>query len=59
MDVYEVQSMNDIDRLDALEKRIIAKINDVYSHPKTEYAEGYVNACKAVLRVIEELRCRE
>ncbi len=50
--------MNDIDRLDALEKRIIAKINDVYSHPKTEYAEGYVNACKAVLRVIEELRCR-
>ena len=44
------------DKLDALEKRITAKLEEVYSFPKTEYAEGYVNACKAVLKVISELK---
>lgn len=49
------------EKLDALEKRITAKLQDVYAYPKTEYAEGYVNACTAVLRVIHELRgeCKE
>lgn len=43
------------DKLKMLKNRIMAKLKQVYSFPKNEYAEGYVGACKAVLNVIYEL----
>lgn len=36
-------------------ERIHRKLKEVYSYPKTDYAEGYVNACKAAVRMLEEL----
>ena len=35
--------------------RINKKLAEVYQYPKTEYAEGYVNACKAARQMIREL----
>ena len=36
-------------------RRIEKKVAEVYGHPKTEYAEGYVNACKAVIKMLKSL----
>ena len=36
-------------------ERIQNKLNEVFQYPKTEYAEGFVNACKAVLRMLDSL----
>lgn len=47
------------DKLKMLKNRIMAKLKQVYSFPKNEYAEGYVGACKAVLNVIYELEQQE
>lgn len=35
--------------------RINKKLAEVYRYPKTEYAEGYVNACKAARQMISEI----
>lgn len=43
-----------IDRRAAVE-RIQTKLDEVYQYPKTEYAEGYVNACNAVLKMLDSL----
>lgn len=36
-------------------RRIEKKVDEVYGFPKTEYAEGYVNACKAVIKMLKRL----
>lgn len=36
-------------------RRIETKVDEVYGYPKTEYAEGYVNACKAVIKMLKSL----
>lgn len=36
-------------------RRIETKVDEVYRYPKTEYAEGYVNACKAVMKMLKSL----
>ena len=36
-------------------QRIEKKVVEVYEYPKTEYAEGYVNACKAVIKMLKSL----
>ncbi len=36
-------------------RRIEKKVVEVYGYPKTEYAEGYVNACKAVIKMLKSL----
>ena len=36
-------------------RRIEKKVDEVYGFPKTEYAEGYVNACKAVIKMLKNL----
>lgn len=36
-------------------RRIETKVDEVYRYPKTEYAEGYVNACKAVIKMLKSL----
>ena len=36
-------------------RRIEKKVDEVYGYPKTEYAEGYVNACKAVIKMLKSL----
>lgn len=35
--------------------RIEKKVDEVYGYPKTEYAEGYVNACKAAVKMLKSL----
>jgi len=35
--------------------RIEKKVDEVYGYPKTEYAEGYVNAGKAVIKMLKNL----
>lgn len=49
-------------------RRIEKKVDEVYGYPKTEYAEGYVNACKAAIKMLKSLspvdtvevvRCRD
>ena len=36
-------------------RRIEKKVDEVYGYPKTEYAEGYVNACKAAIKMLKSL----
>lgn len=36
-------------------RRIETKVDEVYGYPKTEYAEGYVNACKAAIKMLKSL----
>lgn len=36
-------------------ERIQNKLMEVYQYPKTEYAEGFVNACNAVLKMLDSL----
>lgn len=36
-------------------QRIEMKVVEVYGYPKTEYAEGYVNACKAAIKMLKSL----
>lgn len=40
---------------DDITSRIDKKLHEVYSCPKTKYAEGYVAACKAVKRMLATL----
>lgn len=40
---------------DDITSRIDKKLHEVYSCPKTEYAEGYVAACEAVKRMLTSL----
>lgn len=37
-------------------RRIEKKVDEVYRYPKTEYAEGYVNACKAAIEMLKSLQ---
>lgn len=36
-------------------RRIEKKVYEVYGYPKTEYSEGYVNACKAAVKMLKSL----
>lgn len=36
-------------------ERVQNKLSEVFQCPKTEYAEGYVNACNAFLRMLDDV----